>query len=187
VNLNRTLRWVAFGWAALFTALAGAFTAGYALDDPGGWRGVGLVAAWLVPLALLTAAAIRWPRKVVGPLAIAAGLTVMAEAAALVAHRVWADFENGVGPVRAVVVFTLAAPLAVLALHRIVAAAWLLSGLGLATLLLSMPPGAGSAPMRVVGFCVLVSGLLYVLSNRFRRGDRIHHPQPRQPSAVGRP
>jgi hypothetical protein len=185
--MSRTLRWVAFVWAALFTALAGLFTAGYALDDPGGWRGVGLVAAWLVPLALLTGAAVRWPRKVIGPLTVAVGAAVLAEAAALVSHRGWADFENRVGPVRAVVVFTLAAPLAVLGLRRIVGAAWLLSGLGLATLSLSMAPGAGSAPMRVVGFCVLISGLLYALSNRFRRDGRDHQPHSRQPSAVGRP
>ena len=49
-GLGRIVWLVALSWAILFTVLAGLFTAGYALDDPGGLAGIGLVLLWLVPL-----------------------------------------------------------------------------------------------------------------------------------------
>jgi hypothetical protein len=166
MNLDRTMRYIAFGWAMVSTLLAATFTAGYAMTDPGGWRGVALTLAWLTPLMLASVAAARWPRRAVRPLAVAVAAVVLLELAAVLPGIGWADVENQVGPVRAVAVFTLAAPLAVLGLRRTVAAGRLSTVLGLATVALSLPPAPGSAPMRVVGLCTAVTGLLYLLSSR---------------------
>jgi hypothetical protein len=172
VEQDRVIRYVGFGWAVLFTLTAGLFTAGYALDDPGGWRGVTLVAAWLVPLGVLTVIAAEWPRKGGRVLTAAVAIAVLLEVSALIAGTGRADLEEGSGPLRAVSAFALATPLAVLGLRRPVAAARLLLILGIATVVLSFTRGAGSAPMGAAGVGVVVTGLLYLLSNRSRRHGR---------------
>lgn len=52
---------VAFAVYAAFAVLASTFAAGYALDDPGGAAGVGMVAAWLVPMLGLSVLALLRP------------------------------------------------------------------------------------------------------------------------------
>jgi hypothetical protein len=112
-------------------------------------------------------------------------ITVLMEVSALVIRSGWTDIENRLGPIRAIAVFTLAAPLAVLGLRRPAVAGRLLLVLGVATVVLSVPPAPGSAPMGVVGTFVTISGLLYALSNRFRGTDR-GRPPTAALSAAGR-
>ena len=56
----RILKRAGFGVMAFITAFFGLFVVGETFSDPGGWKALGLVAAWAVPLAAL--AAVAWWR-----------------------------------------------------------------------------------------------------------------------------
>jgi hypothetical protein len=104
----------ALGWAILFTVAAGLFTAGYALDDPGGLAGIGLVLLWLVPLLGGSLLAWRWPSiayrllLVVAVLAVGLGLWQLLDPISL------RDFEDANGPVTAIGSFITMVPIALL-------------------------------------------------------------------------
>ncbi len=55
--VTRIGAWGLVGFAALFGLVA----AGYAFEEPGGWAAVGMVAAFVVPAAVLALVAWRWP------------------------------------------------------------------------------------------------------------------------------
>jgi hypothetical protein len=148
---------------------ASAFTIGYALDEPGGWPGLGIVAVWLAPLLLLAVMAWRWPRRAVPVLCVAAAAVVLLDVVALVVGADWGGFEDRVGPVRAIAAFTVAGPLAVLGLRHAVAAGWALLAIGAVPAALSMLVGPGSAPLLLIGVALTLAGLLYLLSSRFNR------------------
>jgi hypothetical protein len=167
MDTARVLRYVAFILMVLFTVTASSLTAAYAMDDPGGWRGAALIAAWLVPLILLTIVAWRSPTQAVPVLAVATGLVVLLHAWAFIAGPAWGPVEDRIGPVRAVAAFTVAGPLAVLGLRRAAAAGWAMLALGLLPAVLSARVGPGSSPVLLVTVLVTTAGLLYLLSARF--------------------
>ena len=101
-GLGRALWIAAVVFAALFTLLAGLFTAGYAMDDPGGLVGVGLILLWLVPIAV--GAALAWWRPELA-YRILLALTVFAVAIGLwqlIDPMALHEFENRYGPITAI-------------------------------------------------------------------------------------
>jgi hypothetical protein len=172
------LRYVAFSLMVLFTVVGSLFTAAYALDDPGGWRGALLVAGWLVPLTVLAVVAWRWPARAVPALAVATCAVVLLHGWAFIAGSEWGAVEDRIGPIRAVAAFSVAGPLAVLGLRRAAAAGWSMLALGLLPAVVSARVGPGSSPVFLVAGAVTVAGLLYLLSSRFDRPPSGSRPTP---------
>jgi hypothetical protein len=170
VEAVRFWRAIGLSLAVLFAVFAGLFIIGETAEDPGGATAVGLIATWLVPLGILAATAWWWPRV--------AGVVLSVLVAAVVAVGVWyaADpdwwrrFEDTRGPVRAVGVFALSLPLALLAWRRPMLGGGLLVTLGvLPGLLAVLSTGGGgasgavaaaSSPPALVGILFLISGSL---------------------------
>lgn len=169
------LRRAGLVFACLFGALACVFTAGEAMSDPGGLRGLALVASWSIPLAALGAHAWYRPARAT---TVLAALTV-----AVVVGSVWlaADpqggrsFEEGIGPVRAIGLLVLLPPLALLGWRRPGVAGWMLLIAGLAPMILASDGRpAGGGPMTAVAVPVVLDGILYLLSAWPEKGTRRH-------------
>jgi len=159
---------VALGFACLFGLFAWFFIAGEAMSDPGGLRGAGLVALWTVPWAALAVFAWFRPERATVVLAfLTAAVVVLAVWFALDPGG-WRSFENGHGPVRAIGVFVLMLPLALLAWRRPRIAGWMLLIVGLVPVLAaSVAGGAGRAGLSstlAVGAPAAIDGILYLLS-----------------------
>ncbi len=165
----RFLRRVGFGVTALFTGFFGLFLAGDALSDPGGWEGVGLVGLVVVPLALLCylawfrSKAARWVFT-----ALVAAVVAMSVAFAIDPSG-WRAFENGHGPVRAVVIFVLAAALAVWGLRRTAGAAVMLLVVGILPILTSGAGHGGLSSLAAASVAPVITGLLYLASAQLER------------------
>lgn len=161
------LRATAMVVMALLTVLASALLVGEALADPGGVDGVLLVAAWLVPLVVL--GLLAWYRPdVAAPVLVTVGVVV----ATLVVWSAldpqpWHDLENRAGPLLAVAVFVLAAPLAVLGWHRPLPAGLTLVGLGVlpfvSVVLLAVGGSFGAGTMPPQAAMALLSGPLLLV------------------------
>ena len=170
LRVERILEWVALVWSLLFTTLAGLFTAGYALDDPGGLTGIGIVLAILLPMLAVAGLALRRPD--------AAVVVLLAVLAVAVVAGVWQafdpmglhEFENANGPVTAIGSFMTLPALALLGARRgrPLAAGLIILGLAGAALfgeLLSTPFNLGSSmavalPMLLAGALLLAAGLI---------------------------
>ena len=169
----RFLRRAGFRLMAMSTVVFGLFLVGETLSDPGGWEGVGLVVLWIVPLALLCLLA--WFRSKV------AGWVFAAMVAAVVAMSVsfaidpsgWRAFENDHGPVRAVVIFVLAAALAVWGLRRTARSAVMLLVVGILPTMVSGIARGGFPSLAAASFAPVITGLLYLASAQL---DRRHMP-----------
>ena len=101
-RLARFLRRVGFALTVLFGGFFGLFLIGDTLSDPGGWKGVGLVALRVIPLGALVLLAWCRPdsaRFVFAPL-VAAMASINIWFA--LAPQAWRAFENRNGPVRSV-------------------------------------------------------------------------------------
>lgn len=152
------------------------FMAGEAFVDPGGWRAVGLISSWLVPLLLLVLLVRR------RPLSAGRVLTVMTAVAVVISlwQTMGADrrFDRP-GPVAAALIFVTAVPLGVLGRRRPVVSGLLLLVLGGAPLLFSVlgpaPFVLGSTEAAVLP--PLLVGVAYLAS--------VVAPRPRR--AVSRP
>lgn len=173
----RFLRRSAFGLMAAVTVFFALFLAGETIDDPGGLAAVGWIASWLVPLAGLIALAWYHPPITLGVFvaltAAVLGLTVWA----VVQSGWWRSFEDGHGPVRTVVVFVLAAAIAVYGLHRPRRAGWLLLTLGVAPLALSsLGEHLALGSLVVAVTPALISGLLYLAAARLDPATRAAPP-----------
>lgn len=153
------------GVMAVFTVLAGVFTAGYAMQDPGGNAGLLLTLAWVVPMLILALSAWFWP-AVTSPL-------MLALSSAFIAACVWLaldptalrSFLSDNGPVIAVSVITLAFPAAVLGLKRTALAGWLLVGLGVLPLLITLIARSGPlASLTAASVVPLICGICYLVA-----------------------
>ena len=110
---TKVLRMLAVGVTAFFGLVGALFVAGEGLADPGGWKGVALVASWGVPMAVLVLLALRrpdaasrvlpWALAVVGVLALVDATTGVLE------HR---------GPVSTIAMFAVVIPSGLLGLHK---------------------------------------------------------------------
>jgi hypothetical protein len=157
---------------AAFALFFGASIVGEIASDPGGWLGVGLIAAWLVPL--LAFAALAWfePARslpVVGVLAVVA-----------VSLSVWGlldpdvdELENRIGPFTMIVLFGVAIVVGVLGYARPRAAGLMLVTIGVLPGLVAIlaGPGPGRAALLVLAAPCVVVGALYLFSSRIPRQD----------------
>ena len=133
-GLGRAIWIAAVVFAGLFTVLASLFTAGYAMDDPGGLRGLALVASYLVPTLIGIWLAVRMPdlafRILVGIALLAVAIGVWQ----LIDPRTVHDWEFANGPILAIASFATMLPLALTARHRLWQCALLMLVVALALL-----------------------------------------------------
>lgn len=115
MRLARILRRTAFTFMMAFGLLGTLFVAGYALTDPGGLTGIGMTAAWVLPMVALTGLALVRPETGAPVLTFA---TVLVLGFTVVDGVVGVVPRDDVGPVAAITVFALAVALAALGLHR---------------------------------------------------------------------
>jgi hypothetical protein len=170
----------------LFSAFMGMFIVGDTFADPGGWEAAGYVAIWLVPLVLLGALAWFRPAWATVVFAVLMGGYVLLSLWAMVDPDGWRSYEDSVGPVRTVVAFAIAAPLALLGWKRPFAA-------GLMLVLLTVPPmlfmtvnsGLAWGSIFAVTSPATVTGILYLLAAHFEKasphelgGAGAAHPSP---------
>lgn len=160
----RFLRRAGFGLTMLFGGFFGLFLVGDTLADPGGWKGVGLVAIWAVPLAVVCLLAWFHPD--------AAGWVFAPLVAAVIGVSIWSavdpsgwrSFENHHGPVRAVIVFALAAALALWGLRRTLRAGMLLLVVGVLPVVISSTGHNGMVSLAAASSIPVATGLLYLAS-----------------------
>ena len=180
---GRAMKWVGFSLLAAFSLLAGLFTAGEALDEPGGAAGAGLVLSWLAPLLLLVALAVwdpRWSHWAFGVLTVAVVVAIGWFAIDPAARLM----ENRVGPVRAVAAFVIAAALGVFGPRRTRLAGWLLIAVGVFPMAMAtIGSRVGRQPLLPVSVLSLIAGVLYVISAGLMK-RRAGTPDPNQPPAV---
>ena len=102
------------------------FIGGEMLSDPGGWQGVGWLAAWLVPSLGLAIFALLAPRLAYTVLVIAVVVVIAAAFGSMfLADAVWA-FEDTHGPVNLIVQIGLLMPLVALGRAMPRQAGWLI-------------------------------------------------------------
>jgi hypothetical protein len=114
----RVLWIAAFAWAGLFSLLAGLFASGYAMDDPGGLAGFGLVLAIFGPILLGALLVWKAPDVAYPVLIVVAALAVVFGLWQLIDPLTLRDFEDENGPVSAIGSFITMVPVALLARTR---------------------------------------------------------------------
>ena len=171
---SRLLRSLALGFACLVTVMGSAFIAGEAMDDPGGLEGVGLVLLWAVPLAGLALLAWKRPERAVIVLEVLTGLVIFVAAAFAVAPSSWRSLENGHGPVRAIGIFVLMLPVALLGWRRPRLAGWMLLIIGLGSMIASAT-SHGSASIGAIALPASIDGAVFLLAS-VRAGPSRHRP-----------
>lgn len=184
-------RRVTIGGLAVLVVMAAVFTAGEALNDPGGWPGVGLIAMWGVPLVALAALSWRKPElasRIAGGVVI--GVVALDSWAAFGPSRS-ASFERGIGPVRAIITFALAGVLAVLAAKRPARAGGMLAVIGAVPLALgAIRPDSTSAPLSLLSIPLAAAGVLVLASTGRAPSDPIaargRNAEASRPRARGR-
>lgn len=185
---SRVAHVAAIVWAGLFTVGASLFAAGYAFDEPGGLAAVGLVALWIVPLAVLIA---LW----IVPLAVLIALVItrpgvawwvlLAVAGIAVVNAVWQFLDPDTlrvwefthGPLTAIASFVPLVPLAILGRSRPLSASLMLLVIGIAPILADLRTAtfhlgstqAVAVPLVIAGVLLLLAGML--------------DPHPRRPAA----
>lgn len=167
-----TLAWVAFAITLSFMALATLMIVGYTLTDPGGWRGLGLTAAWVVPTAALTVLGFYRPSAGLWALAVATTVPVGFGVWALLDYEAARGWEDRNGPVSLVLLLVVALPLVVTGLSRPGPAGALLTTATALPWLLAMV-GAGSEwgvafSIGLVSAPFLTAGVLDLLAARPR-------------------
>lgn len=160
----RFLRRIGLGLIAVSTFVGAVWIAAETFTDPGGWRGAGLVAMWLVPLVALSAIAwyrVAWATVLLGPLT---AVVIALSTWFAIDPEAWRAFENDKGPIRAISTFVLAAPIAVLGLRRPLLAGVLLVVLGALPVAVSALVSAGGfGSLAAVSAPPVLAGILYVI------------------------
>jgi hypothetical protein len=161
----RILRRAGFGVMAFVTGLFGLFVVGDTFTDPGGWKAVGLVAAWALPLAALAALAWYRPGWAARLFAVLVAAVVGVSVWFAVNPEGWRALEDRHGPIRAIISFVLTAALALLGLQRTAVAGVLLLVLGVVPVLVSsLGTPLGFASLAVVSSAPVIAGVLYLWS-----------------------
>jgi len=159
------LRRAGFGLMALSTVFFGAFIIGDTFTGPGGWKAAGLVAAWAVPLAGLTALSWLRPGWAVYVFAVLTAAVIGVSIWFALNPHGWRAFEDWHGPIRAVFTFVLVAAIAVLGLRRTAAAGVLLLAVGLVPVAVSsLGSFLGFASLSMVSAAPVITGVLYLVS-----------------------
>ena len=169
--MPRLLRRAGFAVMAVNVVLVGVFVIGEAVDDPGGWPAVVLVASWLVPLAVLAVLAWRRPGPATWVLGVLAGAVAIGAVWSALDPQAARALEDDAGPVRALAVFVVAAALGVLGLARTRPAAVLLLVLGVAVVLAGRLGRGGMSSLAAMGLPAVLTGALYLASALAVRSD----------------
>lgn len=162
---SSVLKRTGFILMAASTLFFGLFVVGETLVDPGGWKALGLIAAWAVPLAAL--AAISWfrPGSAVWVFAVLIAAVIGVSIWFAVDPEGWRAFEDRNGPIRDIVMFIVVAAVALLGLKRTATAGVMLLILGIVPIaIMSFGSLAGSGSLWVVTSTPVISGILYLLS-----------------------
>ncbi|MDA8284216.1 MAG: hypothetical protein M0Z42_13205 [Actinomycetota bacterium] len=171
----RCFRRAGFGVTVLIAGFFGLFLVGETLSDPGGWEGVGLVALWAIPLALVCLLAWSRPDAAGWVFAPLVALVIGASVSFAVDPNGWRSFESHHGPVRAVIVFAVAVALAVWGLRRTMWAGMMLLVVGILPIVISSLGHDGMASLVAASSAPAITGLLYVAAARLDR----RRPPPR--------
>lgn len=164
VTLAAFFRGTALAFTAACTAVIGLFLAGDAIADPGGWRAAGLIALWLVPLALLAALAWWRPGWATAALAVLAAWVIALAGWYAADPAGWAGYENQHGPVRAVASFVLLLPAALAGWRRPLTGAVLLLVTGLVPVAITVAAAHLAASFAVLSGPAVIGGVLYLLA-----------------------
>ncbi len=161
------------GIMGAFGFVVAAFAIGEPLADPGGWLGVGMVASWLVPLAGI-GFLIRLKPSV-------AQVMLIVLTAAAVSLAVWGIFDENLrnledrnGPFTLVPLLAVAIAAAGLGYYRPTPAAMMLMACALvppaASVFSPVEAGPGTELYAIVGLPMLVTAVLYLVSDRISGG-----------------
>ena len=118
-GLSRALWIAAVVFAGLFTVLASLFTAGYAMEDPGGVAGLVLIATWLVPILIGIVLAVRRPALAFRVLIVVVALALAVGTWQVIDPRTLHEWEFTNGPVTAIASFATMLPIALTARYRL--------------------------------------------------------------------
>jgi hypothetical protein len=172
------LKRAGFAVMAVSAIFIGLFIVGDTFSDPGGWKALGLVSLWAVPLAALAVTARVRPGWAVPIFATLITALIALSVWFVASPHGWREFEDSNGPIRAIITFVVAAGLAVLGLKRTAAAGLMLLVLGIVPLAVTSAGSlAGAGSLTVVSSAPVIAGILYLLSARTGRpgtpgGDR---------------
>ena len=165
VKRAAALRRAGFGLMAVSAFFFGAFLVGDTFADPGGWKAAGLVAAWAVPLAGLTALSWLRPGWAIYVLAALTAAVIGVSIWFALNPAGWRSLEDRHGPIRAVITFVLVTVIAVLGLKRTAAAGVLLLAAGIIPVAVSSVGSfLGFASLSVVSAAPVIAGVLYLAS-----------------------
>ena len=118
-------------WAFIvWNLMAALFVAGYAFEDPGGWKGAGLVAVWVVPTAILTWWFLRLGERVATPAFLLTGTVCLVNLSVAIWPRQVGEWMDQNGPATAIVTLCAIFILATVALNYPGIAGWNLLLLG---------------------------------------------------------
>ena len=159
----RFLRNFGFGVMMFMGAFFCAFVVGETRSDPGGFVGVGLVAIWAVPLAVLASFAWRSPDRAAGVFKVLTGAVVLLSLWHLVDRAGWSSFENEHGPVRAIAIFALLLALSFFAWRRPRLGGWLMLSVSVIPVLLS-GGGPGFAALLLLNSASVLAAVLFIWS-----------------------
>jgi hypothetical protein len=191
VDGPHTVHLVAFVLGCVLGGFFSVFVAGETLGDPGGWLGAGFVALWAVPMAAAMAVALRRPDAATWILGTLTGAVVALGAWFAFAPDSWRSFEDGHGPVRAIVLFAMVLPLTMLGRRRPMAAGVMMVVATVAPLVLATMAtvgGEGVMVLTAIGSPVTIVGALFVLaalmgSDSVRRRVEVPPPKGTAPGA----
>ena len=177
VRTSRVLKRTGFGIMGTFAFFVSAFMVGETLSDPGGWKGVGMVAMWFVPMLAL--GALAWFKPSSGiPILIALSMGFLSLGIFRALDPAVVRYEDSNGPITAVVAFALAVAVAALGHERARSAGILLMLIGLSPILLVilMNSQGNGSPAGTAGFVLIspvaIPGVLLVLSDLVSRNTR---------------
>jgi hypothetical protein len=164
--------WVGFAIGSAYLGLVVLILAGSTLTDPGGWLGIGLTAAWLLPTLALAVLALLRPSAAVPVLAILTLMPVGMGFWSLVDYQGARDWEDHNGPISLVLLIVVAAGLLLLGLALPTTAGVLLLIATVAPSVLALI-GAGDnwfEPLSIslVTAPLVAAGVLYVVAGTRR-------------------
>lgn len=161
---------VAASSMGVFAIVFGTFVAGETFMVAGRASAPWLVLAWLAPMILLSAFAWVRPAWATPVLVVLTAVIALAAAWFVLAPNAWRAFENDIGPIRALAMFALGVALVTLGLRVPGVAGWMLLALGIVPVAVSSFGSlADSSSLAVVSFMPVITGLLFVASDRMSR------------------
>jgi hypothetical protein len=170
---------VALAVGVLPAAMLTLFISAEILTDPGGSRGLGLVALWVLPMLALSALALMRPGFAAPVMTALVGVWVAASLVTVVFATAWAQYEDTHGPIGLIVLLGLCVPLVLLGRARARRAGVLLLIAvltpiicGIVAMLVTWTVGGGIV-LIVIGGPFVASGVLLVLAGR---GERTSAP-----------